>query len=647
MFGLASNTPKTTFNDNDSYNFGLENDNMVITEGDDGRMMTNYTQGGRAQGFPTSRKAGIYYNDKLNEKVKINANYSYKENQLKSSNSTYSQYFLPDTAYNTDNSDNNSQTTHSNNLNFKYSQTVDSLTTLDIEPSFVQSNNRYTKETINRFISQDSIETRNTLTLNGSEIKGTDFGSKFTLKHRFKKDGRRTVLKYNFNYSEKENTGNLYTTYKFNQPGLPDSIVNQLKSGNSLQTSGRLSAYYVEPLSKKFKLELNYEFTSANAEQKKETFNRTGDKLVKDPLFSNEFESKRINHLFMTGLVYETKKIRVSAGSKARQNVATNHNVVTNQDIKQTVSNLLPLASFRYNFSENRQLDLNFTTNSNTPSIQQLQPVPDNSNPNFIQQGNPDLLPTFSTEIRGNYYRYSILKGSSMYLSFSGRKTNNDFSTSTVFDDLGRTVSMPVNVDGNYSFNSYLGGRVRIKQSLLFVSYGVYNGLFSNANFINNQRNRTKNSNYGGNLGLSRDGEKLNAYIGFDINLNKTSSTLNNLSSKLYGATEYSSRFSYQLPKGLFVETDFVYTRNSKRAAGYNINYFIWNASVNKKFFARENLIIGLETYDILNQNISTFRSIQANVIVDSKTTVIGRYVLVKATYKFDNKKEKFTEDEF
>jgi hypothetical protein len=94
------------------------------------------------------------------------------------------------------------------------------------------------------------------------------------------------------------------------------------------------------------------------------------------------------------------------------------------------------------------------------------------------------------------------------------------------------------------------------------------------------------------------------------------------------------------------LETDAEYNINSQRAAGYNINYVLWNASLSKMFLKNDNLILTISGNDILNQNISTQRTVQDNVITDSKTNIISRYFLLRLTYKFNSTKTKDS-DEF
>ena len=49
---------------------------------------------------------------------------------------------------------------------------------------------------------------------------------------------------------------------------------------------------------------------------------------------------------------------------------------------------------------------------------------------------------------------------------------------------------------------------------------------------------------------------------------------------------------------------------------------------------------------DILNQNISNERFIEANRIVDTKTQIIRRYFLLRVLWKFNSQKQTPDEDD-
>ena len=89
------------------------------------------------------------------------------------------------------------------------------------------------------------------------------------------------------------------------------------------------------------------------------------------------------------------------------------------------------------------------------------------------------------------------------------------------------------------------------------------------------------------------------------------------------------------------IETDANYELNQQRAAGYNVNIFMWNASLSKRFLKNENLIISIDATNLLDEAVTAKRDVQDNVISDMKSTVVGRYILLRAVFKINSNKGK------
>src|SRR6185436_4092378 len=82
--------------------------------------------------------------------------------------------------------------------------------------------------------------------------------------------------------------------------------------------------------------------------------------------------------------------------------------------IGKTFHNLLPNARFQYNFSKFKSISLTYQTNVNQPTMAQLQPVPDVSNPLNIRDGNPDLKQEFSHSVMGHVQLLSPYKNKNL-----------------------------------------------------------------------------------------------------------------------------------------------------------------------------------------------------------------------------------------
>ena len=78
------------------------------------------------------------------------------------------------------------------------------------------------------------------------------------------------------------------------------------------------------------------------------------------------------------------------------------NNQTRDSSINRQYMNLLPNALFTYTLAKNRTLRVNYRSRINAPSVTQLQPVADNTNPLSIRLGSPDLKPEYSNTVNVN-----------------------------------------------------------------------------------------------------------------------------------------------------------------------------------------------------------------------------------------------------
>ena len=68
-------------------------------------------------------------------------------------------------------------------------------------------------------------------------------------------------------------------------------------------------------------------------------------------------------------------------------------------------------------------------------------------------------------------------------------------------------------------------------------------------------------------------------------------------------------------------------------ASGYNASVPLWNASLSKLLFKNQSGELKIAIYDILNQNVSVSRTVNANYVVDQQSTVLKQYFSVTFAY--------------
>lgn len=633
VYALGSNTPRSDLSWADKGKFGFFNNNS--RNGGGGWEQQDQSN---TSGIPRALRAGVYFKDKLGENGSIGFNYTYTKLDLDAISNSYSQYFLTDTTYFSRDSISEKSRNESHEINFDLKFNIDSLTSVHIKPNLTYSLGENESNSFSDFLNSNNSPTLNTDIL--YDTKSTSLSSRIesSIKRKFKKPNRELKAKYIFTLSDNKTDESLLSYSNYHIPLSYIDSINQEKTNINGTNNHRAILTYLEPFGKKWKMELEYLSDFGGSNQNKETYNfENGAYSDFDDSLSNTFNTDRQQYRLSAGLRYESRFFRITGGLAARNIQIQNQNIITGNNINQNINNLLPRFKFTYKASKTKRVTLDYSTSSSQPSINDLQPVADNTNPNQIQIGNPNLKPNYSNKVNLKMHSFDILSRRFLWAGAMTRITDDAFADSTNYDNYGRTLSMTKNVDGNITSSLYAGGSFSFFSNKISVSPNLSMSYIKSTNFIDGQENITENTVGNGSLKLKLDFDSLTFDVIGGYTYTSPTSSISKLSSRPYSTQYYASNFEWRLPLHFKVKLSGRYTINSNRSDGFNQNIFILNAELSKAFLKSENIIVSLHGNDILNQNITLDRVVTANVITDYYTNIISRYFLLKLTYKFNN----------
>lgn len=643
IFALGTNTPRSNFGWGDVNRFGLDN------ETGDGNPFNPF-ENNTANGIPRTLKAGIYFTDKIGKKknTKIGVNYTYYNTELQTYSGSRTQFFLTDTTYFTDDSTNNLTRTESHVINLSLDSQLDSLTNLVVKPTFRVDKNLSDNNTLTDYLSSNNAPSLESFANTKNKSLGLNGDLTLGLTRKFMKPRREVKFDYYFNYIDNKTDGNLLTRTNIPLfPALNDTVDQSKKNYNSEMTNN-FFASYTEPFGPLLKGTIMYNYKIENLDQDKATHDfANGSYSEYRADLSNVFETNRNEHKAGFKLQFDKSKHMAFARVDVRNVDISNINLVTSNSIHQNITNILPSARYQFKPSMSKQFTISYNTSSSQPAINDLQPVQDNSNPNRLKVGNPDLLPNYAHSLNAWFNSWNPMKGSFYWAGMNAYLDNNAFVNSMTYDQFGRMMTQTVNVDGNFYGSAYGGAGIPIKGKTIQVHPNVILGYNHYSSFINNEKNVTDNLNISGGGEFRFFWDSLEFNLGGRYTWNNPKSSLSTASNTPYGVQVYSGRVTWRIPLGFQIKTDFNYTINSQLAEGYNINYFIWNAEVSKAFLKTQNLILAVIGNDILNQNINAGRTVTGNMVVDNRTKIISRYFLLKLTYKFNHTKTREDEPKF
>jgi len=639
VFALGSNTPRSSFGRGELNKFGLSNE-----RGANGNFWDADNEDNNG-GIPQTLKAGIYYTEKFgkNQNTNVLFNYSFYNDRLDARSASRTQYFLADTTYFSDDSTRNYTLNQSHNINLSVNSQIDSLTLIEIKPSFRLESALTENTDLSTFTGEEGLKSLATEINNTNESSGTRFNNTARLYRKFKKKRRELEVRYDLSYEETESVGFLKSSASYLQFTDSSTVIDQEKKNinTSLTHIGTVS--YFEPLSKRFKVNLNYLYENGKSNQDRTTFDAvSGQYTALREDLSNNFDNFRVQHRAGVELIYQHKNHTISAGTFVRNIAIDNINLVTDSIVQQDINNILPKFKYEFKPSMSQNFRVNYTTSSQQPSINDLQPIPDNTNPNRIQIGNPDLVPNYVHQLMINYNKWSLMSGKYIWAGGSFNLINDGFGTQTFFDQFGRQLSKTINVDGNLSSTVWVGGGYPILDRKIEFQPSLQASFNRTKNFIGTLENTTDNYRIAPELQVEFIWDSLEITLSGLFAYNNPISSLSSVSNTPFTTQNYSLDVEWRLPKGFGIEVSGNYTRNDQPGEGFfDTDFFILDAEISKKFLPTQNLKISIVGNDILNQNINARRDVTNNLVTDYRTTIISRYFLLKATFRFNNRKTK------
>ena len=649
--GMANNTNAEGFSFMDILNFsgelarmqrGGNGGNINISLSADQAAAMGMNPAGRNSGITTAWGGGINYNNIIGSKTDWQSNYFYNRYNPRQESNLERQYFLPDSSYfyNQHSVSDNRSENHRLNLNVLFQ--LDSLNSIRVTPSFnlQQTDNR--SQSGYQTLTEEKRLTNEGFSNTRSESRGSTFRNEIIWRKKFAKRGRTFSLSLQTSLNQSSGNGSLSSVnsfYNTNSGLLKKDTLDQRNETEANLRGYTARAVYTEPLFKRSLLE----FSLSNSLTKNSSLRQTWDydKLSGkyanlNSLLSNNFKNTYGYRNAGLRLRTQKKKYNYAMGLSWQQAELEGRIISGNKDsvIGKTFCNWLPNARFQYNFSKFRTLSLTYNTSTNQPSVSQLQPVPDNSNPLNIREGNPGLKQEFSHALQANLNLLSPYKNRNLFFFITFQSTRNRIVNYDTLTALGVKVSRPVNVNGVYNLNSNISYSLPVRWLKGSFEVRANTGLSRNKQFINGKGNTINTVSIGPALRLDMNPtEKINWTLEASMGLNRSGYSLQPAQDAKYLSQEYSTSVDWQLPKQYFFSTEFTYSVNSQRAAGFNLRVPLWNASISKQFLKYNRGELKLGVNDLLNRNVGISRNTNNNYIEDSRVLTLRRFFLLSFTY--------------
>ncbi len=647
-YGIMSSTGKTGLNWNEQSSFGSSGNMNMEVSPDGGIMIFNSGDdfdGGSywGQGLPKSWSGGVNYSNKYQgEKHQINGSYRYGKINSEGSGNSFTQYILPDTLFFNRERRTNFSSKSRNAFNTNYEWQIDSLNSIKLIASISMGTqvgrSDFYSEALNDTGSLVNRSNRFTTT----DGENQNLNASLLWKKKFRKNGRTFSL--NMALSQQENVSDGFLNAVNDFYGKTGSLsssdtVMQKKIADNYGNNFSAKATYSEPIFKNTFLQVNYALQSNNSESKKIAYDRGLDGKYEtiNEQFSNDFKFDVLTHTAGVTVSYNGKKTTLTLGNDFANASFKQKDVLRDSSTNYAFNNLFPRANARYKINNSSSVNFNYNGNTRQPSINQLQPVQDNTNPLVINVGNPNLTQEFRHNFRLSYNSYKILKQKGVWASASFSTTSNAITNSTITDTLGRTINQAVNVNGNYNASVYIDYNAKIKPINLDAGIGYSNNLSRSNNFVNGQYNTSINASHSFNLNFNKSKEeKYGLYLRGSATYNRSTASIRPDVITQFWTYNTNLDVNFSLPWKIDFNTDIDGNFRQKTSVfDQNNNVVTWNAAITKKILKKDKGLLKLSVNDLLNQNQGFSRFATSNMVKEDNYQTLQRYFLLSFVWNF------------
>ena len=599
--------------------------------------------GSAGSGITSSGNAGLNFSKEFKPGTVLggNVNYSHSDNEAR--NKSNRQNILPGDSSNYENRVANSRSKSDNiGANLRFEWEPDTLTRFIFQPSFNVSRNWSDSFSDQTTLDNnlDSVNVNQTAT--HSESQGHNLNVRLEFSRKLNSRGRTISISLSGGNSDSKSDGSNRSNLRYFRDLTNSELIDQQSRYENQSFNYRAYISWVEPIGHGNFIQATYSFSQNRQESLKNVFTQdpSGHYTLLDTAYSQSYRNNFINQRASVSFRSQREKFNYTIGLNLDPSYSSSENFVGDtvlSRLSRRVLNLSPTARFNYLFDKRTHLRVDYNGRTSQPSMTQLQPVTDISDPTNIVTGNPDLAPTYTNNMSVRFQRFTPEKQQAFFVMLNMRYVINAIVSYSAYDyDTGVRTTTYRNVNGNYSgnlqtmFNTPLRNRKFTVNTTTSLSYNNNNG------FINEQKNTSRNLNINERAGIDFRSDIIDLGLNGTFRYNQARNTLqeqNNQSTFNYGIGAYSTLY---LPWDIKVESDLTWSANSGYGEGYKQNEVLWNASLSKSFLKNKQATLRFKIYDILQERSNISRAITASYIQDSEYNTLNSYFMFHFIYRFN-----------
>jgi hypothetical protein len=580
--------------------------------------------------------------DRLNFTLNAGANGS----RTTTNQSTQRKTILTDSVLNENRYSSQRSKNQSYHVNAFAEYNLDSFTVVNLRSTWTpQTSDANSRDTVAITTEKDNMGwlSNQGRTSNSSHSDNYSLSNTLNLRRRWRLPGRTLFITATQSYNHQNQPSSIFNqvdNFDSTHNHLPGTFTNQQSSQLAKDNSYNAAVSYTEPLRPGHIVDLTYGINHTISHSDKQAYDydsATGRYDLPDTITTNHFVNYNTIQRFSAGYNATEGQLRYQLGVTLQVSSLDDRNLSTATSITQRQMNWYPRASLFYSPAKGTSVKLTYMANTTSPTIQQLQPLPDLTNPFLVRIGNPDLLQQLTHTLSATYTSFNSHTFRNIQWSLQGDLAQHEITPATTVLAGGIQQQQYVNVNGvwhlssNLTYGFPLGDQRKGNSSIsLRGHYG------HDVSIVNGSENTTTGLGYGGTVKLNyHPAQKLFVegigsidYTGALYSIFPTRNTNTVIQN-------YTLDASYQLPGAVTMSSNYSLQITGSQGTLPGKQVALWNASIYKDLFRDRSLQLRFSAFGLLNTPNNFTQTIGLNYVQTQQTNIPGRIFLLSLIYRF------------
>lgn len=305
-----------------------------------------------------------------------------------------------------------------------------------------------------------------------------------------------------------------------------------------------------------------------------------------------------------------------------------------------TYINYLPELGVQWKVGKLTKIEFGYFQSPFLPTLDQLQPAPNLTNPYLVYIGNPQLRQGFSGYGAMNLIHFNPATQLNWDINLAANVFQNKIATSSV--DLGGGVQQLqyINVNGSNNLVAGFMFGFPLPFKLGNVSVDASSEIKHDISQVNAQISKATNFTNA----ITVDAhinimQKLFVELSAYLNSQYISYSLENAGNTRTLSGFLKAGVNCVLSDRFLINTHYNLSVNENQGKIPSQIITLWNASINENLLKDRSLQLGLSLFDILNNASNFTENIGVNYVQTQRTNLPGRLLLLSAVYNFKKKK--------